>query len=247
MAWRVAQPLLLPGPLAVLRRLGVLACTASFWQAVLVSLGRIAAGIAAGLAAGILLAALTHFFKPLYTLFYPVITAVRSTPVASFVILLYIWIGQDTLPVFISILLVLPVVWANLHEALGHVDRHLLEMAHVFGLSPWRRFRRVYLPSLLPALAASCRSSVGLAWKAGIAAEVLVVPTLSIGRHLFESKLYLETTDLFAWTLPVTLLSLLLERLMLRLMGLAERRHIRTSALHAEQKEDKLCDTPTTT
>lgn len=244
-AWRVAQPLLLPDPLAVLRRLGALACTASFWQAVLVSLGRITAGIAAGLVIGILLAILTHFFKPLYTLFYPVITAVRSTPVASFVILLYIWIGQDTLPIFISVLLVLPVVWANLHEALGHMDRHLLEMARVFRLSPWRRFRRIYLPSLLPALAASCRSSVGLAWKAGIAAEVLVVPTLSIGRHLFESKLYMETTDLFAWTLPVTLLSLLLERLMLHLMGLAERRHIRTPVPQAERKEDELCNIQT--
>ncbi len=243
LAWRMAQPLLLPGPAAVFRRLLELAATALFWQAVLTSLGRIAAGILAGLAVGILLAVLTHFVPPLYTLFYPLITVIRSTPVASFVILLYIWIGQDTLPVFISVLLVLPVVWANLHEALGGVDADLLEMARVFRLSPWRRIRRIYLPSLVPALAASCRSSVGLAWKAGIAAEVLVVPALSIGRYLFESKLYLETTDLFAWTIPVTLLSLLLEHLMLRLMSLAERRKPRTHAAQSDRKEDTSCGT----
>ena len=117
LAWRMAQPLLLPGPVTVLRRLRTLAATALFWQAVLTSLGRIVAGILTGLAAGSLLAVLTHFIPPLYTLFYPFITVIRSTPVASFVILLYIWIGQDTLPIFISVLLVLPVVWANLHEA----------------------------------------------------------------------------------------------------------------------------------
>ena len=234
----MAQPLLLPGPVTVLRRLRTLAATALFWQAVLTSLGRIVAGILTGLAAGSLLAV------PLYTLFYPFITVIRSTPVASFVILLYIWIGQDTLPIFISVLLVLPVVWANLHEALGGVDADLLEMAHVFRLSPWRRLCRIYLPSLIPALAASCRSSVGLAWKAGIAAEVLVVPALSIGRYLFESKLYLETTDLFAWTIPVTLLSLLLERLMLRLMALAERRHPHPAP--TDRKEGSSCDTQIT-
>ena len=114
LAWRMAQPLLLPGPVTVLRRLRTLAATALFWQAVLTSLGRIVAGILTGLAAGSLLAVLTHFIPPLYTHFYPFITVIRSTPVASFVILLYIWIGQDTLPIFISVLLVLPVVWANL-------------------------------------------------------------------------------------------------------------------------------------
>ena len=230
--------------MTVLRRLRTLAATALFWQAVLTSLGRIVAGILTGLAAGSLLAVLTHFIPPLYTLFYPFITVIRSTPVASFVILLYIWIGQDTLPIFISVLLVLPVVWANLHEALGGVDADLLEMAHVFRLSPWRRLCRIYLPSLIPALAASCRSSVGLAWKAGIAAEVLVVPALSIGRYLFEAKLYLETTDLFAWTIPVTLLSLLLERLMLRLMALAERRHPHPAP--TDRKEGSSCDTQIT-
>ena len=62
----------------------------------------------------------------------------------------------------------------------------------------------------------ACRSSLGLAWKAGIAAEVLSVPGHSIGKHLFEAKLYFETEELFAWTLAVIVLSLVIERLVLR-------------------------------
>lgn len=224
LAYRIGEPLLLPSPAAVLHRLRELAVTAAFWQTLVTSLGRILAGILIGYASGVLLAVLTHFFPPLYRLFYPFITVVRATPVASFVLLLFLWIGKDALPICISVLIVLPVVWANLHEALGSVDRELWEMARLFEFSPLRRLRRIYLPSLLPSLVASCRSSVGLAWKAGIAAEVLVVPLLSIGRHIYESKLYLETTDLFAWTLTVILLSLLLEGLMLFLMQLADKK-----------------------
>ena len=46
----------------------------------------------------------------------------------------------------------------------------------------------------------------------------LTVPQPSIGKMIFESKLYLETTDLFAWTLAVILLSLVIERVLLKLV-----------------------------
>lgn len=233
-ARRVGEELLLPSPGSVVRRLGELAVTADFWRIVGTSLLRILAGMAVGIAAGCLLALLTHFVPPLYALFYPLITVIRSTPVASFIILIYLWIGRDTLPGFVAVLLVLPVVWANLHEALGAVDKGLLEMAQVFRLSPWKRLTRVYLPSVVPSLLAACRSSVGLSWKAGIAAEVLVVPALSIGRRLSDAKLYLETVDLFAWTLTVVLLSLLPELVLLPAFARLDRKKRRGRAVGKE-------------
>lgn len=228
-AWAVAahfvgESLLLPTPREVLSRLLALGGQGTFWLTVLTSLGRILGGVAVALLCGVLLAVATHFVPWLYALFYPLITVIRSTPVASFIILAYLWMSRDTLPSFIAVLMVLPVVWANLHEALDDVDERLLEMAKVYGFSPLKKLRRVYLPSILPAFMASCRSSVGLAWKAGVAAEILIVPAVSIGRMLSESKQYLETTDLFAWTLAVILLSLLLELLLLGLIRIFDKR-----------------------
>ena len=228
-ARRMDQPLLLPSPAEVLSRLLELSLTAAFWKTVGTSLLRILAGILWGIAAGALMALFTHFIPPLYALFYPLITVIRATPVASFIILAYLWMSRDTLPTFISVLIVLPVVWSNLHEALGATDRDLLEMARVFRFSPQKKLLRLYLPSLLPAFMASVRSSVGLAWKAGIAAEVLTVPAISIGRHLADAKLYLETTDLFAWTLAVILLSLVAELAMLSLLRLTGRKQKRAT------------------
>lgn len=227
-AWRLGESLLLPTPWAVIRRLGELAAEMSFWRTVGSSLWRILSGMLAAILAGCILAVATHFIPPLYTLFFPVITVIRSTPVASIIILAYLWIGRDDIPTFISILMVLPVVWVNLHEALGATDKDLKEMAKVFQFSPWKKLRHIYLPSVMPAFMASCRSSIGLAWKAGVAAEVLTVPALSIGKRLSDAKLYLETTDLFAWTLAVVLLSLLLELAVvsvLRLIGKRRRTH----------------------
>lgn len=210
-AWYTGESLILPSPTAVIQRLGELVSESAFWHIIGTSLWRIVSGILVAIAIGCALAAATHFLPVLYTLFFPLITVIRSTPVASVIILAYLWIGRDNLPAFISVLIVLPVVWANLHEALGATDPYLKEMARAFGFSPWKKFRRIYLPSVMPSFVASCRSSIGLAWKAGVAAEVLTVPAISIGKMLADAKLYLETIDLFAWTMAVVLLSLLLE------------------------------------
>ncbi|MCD7844612.1 MAG: ABC transporter permease subunit [Oscillospiraceae bacterium] len=219
----VDTALLLPGPWAVVKRLAELAVTLDFWYTTAVSLLRVLLGAALGVLSGVVLAALTSRFRLLRTLFSPLLTLARATPVASFVLLALIWLGRDALPCFIVWLMVLPVVWANVSAGIEAVDNQLLELAALYRF-PWgRRLRRVYIPSVMPYFLSALRTGMGLAWKAGVAAEVLTVPARSIGRYLYESKLYLETTDLFAWTAVVVLCSLALEKLMLAVIGRLDR------------------------
>ena len=75
------------------------------------------------------------------------------------------------------------------------------------------RIFRLYIPSLAPYFLAACKSSLGMAWKAGIAAEVLAVPKNAIGTELYYAKTYLETPTMFAWTLVIILLSIIFEKL----------------------------------
>ena len=213
------RELLLPGPIAVLRRLASLLVTASFWRTVGVTLGRILCGAALGTLLGVLAAVLTWRYQLLRSLLSPLLGIIKSTPVASFILLLLIWLGRDILPGVIVALMVLPVTWANVEAGLRGVDPLLLEMARVFRLPPLRSFLRVWLPSVLPSFLAACRSTLGLAWKAGVAAEVLTVPVRSIGKMLYESRLNLETTDLFAWTVVVILCSIAIEKLLTALLS----------------------------
>lgn len=212
-AIRLGKPLLLPTPLVVAKRLGELIVTSNFWRYTLRSLLRVLGGIVLGVGIAVIVAALTAAFRPAELLLSPLITVIKTTPVASFIILAMLWISDDILPVFISFLMVFPVVWANLHTALRAIPTSYHELASVYRLPLWRRIRRIYAPHALPYFLSACKSSLGLAWKAGIAAEVIALPALSIGKQLNESKLYLETTDLFAWTVVVVVLSLVLETL----------------------------------
>ena len=215
----VGQELLLPSPLQTGRKLLELGSTTEFWLTVGKSVARVLTGILAAVLGGILLALLTHRSPICMGLLSPLMTLVKSTPVASFIILALVWLGRGAVPVFIAALMVLPVVWANVSAGLAGIDPQLLELAHVFHLPRLRVLRRITWPSVRPHLLAALRSALGLGWKAGIAAEVLTVPPYSIGKRIYEAKLYLETTELFAWTAAVVLVSLGIEKLLLYLVG----------------------------
>lgn len=210
--------LLLPTPLQVLRRLGELVVTVDFWRTTAFSIGRILLGMASAVVLGVVLAVLCTASSLADALVAPVMTVMLTTPVASFAILVQLWVERNYVPVLICAMMVLPVVYGNVCTGIRETDPQLLEMARVYRL-PWLRIlRRIYVPSVMPYFRAACSSALGLGWKAGIAAEVLTVPRASIGRMISESKLYLMTEDLFAWTLTVIVLSLLLQKLMLRLL-----------------------------
>ncbi len=227
----VGKELLLPGPAAVLKKLIALASTGDFWRTLARSILRVLTGILSAVVLGVLTGLLTHKSRLARELLSPIMTLLKSTPVASFIILALVWLGREVVPVFIAGLMVLPVVWANTAAGLAGIDPQLLELAQVYRFPRRKTFRRIVWPSVLPHLRAALRSALGLGWKAGIAAEVLTVPPYSIGKSIYEAKLYLETTELFAWTAAVVALSFLIERVMLRLVdgiGRKERLHADT-------------------
>ena len=223
--WQLAamaldQELLLASPLRVLESLTALALTGGFWAAAAGSLLRIGTGFLLAVVTGSALAALSARFRWAEELLAPLMTAVRAVPVASFIILALILFSARNLAVLISFLMVLPVFYFNTLEGIRAVDRELLEMARVFRIPVGRRLRYLYLPRIFPHFRSACDVGVGMSWKSGVAAEVIGVCSGSIGEHLYNAKVYLETPELLAWTLTVILLSLLCQRL---LKGLLER------------------------
>jgi NitT/TauT family transport system permease protein len=120
--------------------------------------------------------------------------------------------SRNVLPAFITVLLVLPIIWTNISSGIRSTQRELLEVTKVYKFSPLTKLTKLYIPTVLPYFLAACRSSLGMAWKAGVAAEVLCTPTSAIGTELYFAKTYMDTESLFAWTLVIIILSLIIEK-----------------------------------
>ena len=206
--------LLLPYPASVWTALAAMAGTGEFWGAVLTSLGRIALGLAWGVTIGAVLAVLTCASPWADRLLSPAVRVVRAAPVASFILLVLLWTGRNTVPAVISAMMVTPVVWDNLSRGIQAIDPRLLELARCYRFSRWKTAALIYLPSLRPHILSALTTAGGLAWKSGVAAEVLCLPEPSLGQRIYYTKYYLDIPELFAWTAVTVALSMVLERLL---------------------------------
>lgn len=213
----IQNKILLVGPVETLQALGRLLFTGSFWNACLGTILRIAFGYLAGMLLGILLAAFSAGRSWLEEVLAPVITLMKAVPVASVVVIFLIWWGSDNLAVAISFFMAFPNFYLNTLEGIRSTDKNLLEMAKVFSMPARNRFFYIYRPTLRPFWDSAIKLSVGMSWKAGVAAEVIGLPERAIGEQLYMSKIYLETDKVFAWTLVIILLSQLFEKLCLKL------------------------------
>ena len=210
----VGSDLLIASPLTVVKVLWGFFQKGDFWAAVGMSLLRIFAGFLGGTVFGLLAAVLCSKVKIADTLLSPVLRVIRATPVVSFIILAWVWIDRGLIPVFITFLMVSPIVWEGTYTGIKQIPKGFSELAQVYRLPASKKLLKIYVPSVSPFFSSAAVTALGLAWKSGIAAEVIVQPLYSIGRGLYDAKIYLETGEMFAWTTVVIIFSVILEKLL---------------------------------
>lgn len=217
-AMSVGQQLLVPTPLSVAQRLAVIWMEDGFFSTLWFTFRKIVLGFLLGLGVGVLFGALAGRFPLFEVLFRPWAVMMKSVPVASFIVICLIWMSSADLSVFISFLMVLPMIYTNVLQGIRSADPQLLEAVQIFRLSWFKRVHYLWLPQLKPYLLASCAVSLGVSWKAGIAAEIIGIPSGSVGQMFYDAKVYFNTVDLFAWTILVVVVSVLFEKGFLALL-----------------------------
>ncbi|MDR0483297.1 MAG: ABC transporter permease subunit [Cellulomonadaceae bacterium] len=217
----IGNPGALVGPLDVGAALIRLIPTSVFWLSLASSALRIALGFGIAMVAGSLLGYVAHRSVWADALLAPVFRLARTVPVAVFTILVLMWAGPYGLAVTVPAVMVAPIVYANVREGLQRGDDELRELAELDRATPLRYFTAVTWPSVCPYLVAACNVGVGLAWKAGVSAEVIGLPGGSIGEVLSSAREAAATPEVLAWTVLIVTAAYLCERLVLGVLAVA--------------------------
>ncbi|NLY21249.1 MAG: ABC transporter permease subunit [Tissierellia bacterium] len=222
--WQVAsvvigEGMLLASPLKTFAALSELIVEASFWISIMNTVSKVFLGFIIAIVVGVVFAILSYNSQLFEILVNPLIVFFKSVPVASFIIVLLLWVSSKNISIFISFMMGLPIVYINTLEGINNVSKELLEMAKVFRIDNRNKLMYIFFEEVKPFFYSAVLSSVGMCFKAGIAAEVIGLPKNTIGENLYNAKIFINTPELFAWTIAIVVLSLIIEKVIRLFIG----------------------------
>jgi len=218
----INQEILIVSPISVMKTLVELVQKINFWNAICFSFSRIIIGFVFGTITGTMLAYLSYKNVTIRILINPIMSVIKATPVVSFIIFALIWISSKNLSILIAFLMVLPIIYNSVYQGIINVDKKMIEMSKVFSIKWYKRLIYIYIPEILPFFISATSVALGFSWKSGIAAEIIGIPSGSIGEKLYTAKLFLNTKEIFAWTVVIIIISVIFEKIFMRLVKLLE-------------------------
>ena len=190
----------------------------TFFKVVFTAFYRVFSGLVLGIILGVAIASLCYKFDFLNTVLSPIISIMKATPVACIIVLLWIRLNYTQIAVFVVVLMILPIVWQNVYDGFKAIDKNLSEVATIFEMSRLQRLTALVIPSVLSYLLPAIVTSVGLAWKAEVAAEIMTNSNMGKLIYNFKTVSY-DTASIFAWTVIIVTLSIVFESITKRVFG----------------------------
>ncbi len=176
------------------------------------TLSRFFISIVFSLILAIIFSVASYRYEVISFLLFPFIIFLRAVPTIAIIIVVLIWSSVERVPIVVGMLILFPILYESILGGIKNVDKNLLKMSKVFKVSTKRVVRDIYIPSIYYSISSNIPSYMGLTFKVIIAGEVLSQESLSIGGEIFINKIYLESSNIFAWIIVVIVLNYFLEK-----------------------------------
>ncbi|MCT4583574.1 MAG: ABC transporter permease subunit [Peptostreptococcaceae bacterium] len=152
-------------------------------------------------------------FEVFKDLINPIIVFFRSVPTMAIILLVLIWTTAYKAPIFVCFMVIYPIIYTNLLNAFYGVDDKLLDVSRVYNFNLLKKIRLIYIPSIMPSIKNTLKTSFGLNLKVMVAAEVLSQPNFAIGSSLYLQKINLDTAGVFAWIIIIVVSVYIIEKI----------------------------------
>lgn len=207
----VGEVLLLPSPYQTLAALFELGKTSIFYVSVLTTLIRVMIGLLISIITGVALGIASARYSWLAAFLTPMMSTIKAVPVVSFILLLVLYLNSSTAPVAVCVLLCFPIMYTNTQKGMLSIDKKLIQMAELHKVPSRKILTHIKIPAIFHYILSGIFICIGFSWKSVVTAEVLSAPLRSIGYSLYVTRMYVNTEELFAWTLIIVLLSITIE------------------------------------
>ena len=144
-----------------------------------------------------------HFFKPL-------MTVLKSIPTVAFVFVFVVMSNAREAPIYVVLLICFPILYEAVVGGFKSVEKDIIEASKVDGASSVKSAFRIRLPLAIPYIIVGIVSSFALSFKIAIMAEAMAGSTKNgLGSSIYYAYTQVEMADVFAYSLLVIILMLL--------------------------------------
>ncbi len=193
---------IMPSPAAVVLAFWQTTISGQLPHNILVSAGRAFAGLLVGGSIGFLLGIANGVSRLSEKLTDTTLQMLRTIPHLAMVPLVILWFGiGEELKLFLTALGVLFPIYLNTYHGVRNVDRGLIEMGRVYGMSNWTLFKKVIFPGALPSILVGLRFALGIMWLTLIVAESIAASS-GIG-YMANNAREFGMTDVVVLTLVI--------------------------------------------
>jgi len=211
---KIDSVLILPSPFEVLNALLKGISHIIFWKHIIATLIRVLIAFLISMCIGVFIGGISGMNQFFHDLFQIPLSIIRATPVVSFILLALFWFKSSVVPIFVSVLMCLPIIITSIDGCIRNIDKKLIDFSHCYEFSFIKTIKYIYIPVCIPTFANCVVATFGLSWKVVAAGEVLSLPRNAVGTLLHQAKVHLETPDVFAITLILIILCFIIEQLL---------------------------------
>ena len=207
----VGNNVLIPTPLEVIQSLINILSKGSSYYAIFKTLIRVIQGYFISLIISLIISILADRFNTIRMLFEPIQILTKAIPNISYIIITLIWLGSEGSVWVICLLVLFPVLFNNFMFTLDSEDKDLKDIEKIYPETFINTTRLRTLPLLYETVLTSSKTALGLGLKIGVMAEILGQVKVGIGKQLYYARLYLDTAELFAWTIIIIIVSVFID------------------------------------
>lgn len=209
----IGNDILLPSVFEVVKRMASQVSDSSLYLSLGATLLRVLGGFSVAFIAALITGLLSANHRKFHDYFEPLVTLTHTIPNITYMFMALIWLGSEGSVTVIVFFILYPVLYQSIYGGVLSFHPELLEVARLYPETFFYKLFHVTLPMLGPSLKEGVRGSLSLGLKVGVMAEILGQVQTGIGHQLYLGRVNLEMADIFAWTVWMILLSLLIDLL----------------------------------
>ncbi len=206
-----ANEIIVPSPINAIKKTFVLFTKGYFYQALLSTLLRVFIAFLISLILAVFTAILSYKYTAFSSILSVITGALRSLPTLAVLLIILVSVSRNSAPILVCFLTLYPMLHTAIFSSLKEVDKGVVNMLKVYKIPLKKQIFNAYIPTILPRVLLDFSTAISFAIKLIVSAEILANVYGSVGGLLQQSSLYSDTETLFALTIAVCIIGIIVE------------------------------------